>query len=145
MPVQDKQEIFALLVENESQLRRLGVRRCGLFGSFARGEQNERSDVDILVEFEAEQKTFDNFMALAFYLEDLFGRKVDLLTPESLSPYIGPHILREVEYETDGRRVNTYCTFVTRPSFCYMRAPASTGKHCFVMKYSSGQSCGVSR
>jgi predicted nucleotidyltransferase len=41
-------------------------------------------------------------MALAFLLEDLLGRKVDLLTPESLSPYIGPHILREVEYETVG-------------------------------------------
>jgi uncharacterized protein len=102
MPVKDKREIFALLAENESQLRRLGVRRCGLFGSFARCEQEERSDVDILVEFEEGRKTFDNFMALAFFLEDLFGRKVDLLTPESLSPYIGPHILREVEYETVG-------------------------------------------
>ncbi|HEX8722680.1 MAG TPA: nucleotidyltransferase family protein [Pyrinomonadaceae bacterium] len=102
MSVRNKQEVFALLAENESQLRRLGVRRCGLFGSFARGEQDERSDVDILVEFEEGQKTFDNFMAVAFFLEDLFGRKVDLLTPESLSPYIGPHILREVEYETVG-------------------------------------------
>ena len=102
MPVQDKQEIFALLAEHESQLRRLGVRRCGLFGSFARGEQAEQSDVDILVEFEAGRKSFDNFMALAFFLEELFGRKVDLLTPESLSPYIGPHILDEVEYEAVG-------------------------------------------
>ena len=102
MPVKDKQEVFALLAENEAELRRLGVRRCGLFGSFARGEQEGRSDVDILVEFEPGRKTFDSFMALAFFLEDLFGRKVDLLTPESLSPYIGPHILREVEYETVG-------------------------------------------
>jgi uncharacterized protein len=100
MPVKDKQEIFALLTRNEPELQRLGVRRCGLFGSFARGEQNDQSDVDILVEFEEGQKTFDNFMALAFFLEDLLGRKVDLLTPESLSPYIGPHILKEVEYET---------------------------------------------
>lgn len=102
MPVKDKREIFALLAENEAQLRRLGVRRCGLFGSFARDEQTEQSDVDILVEFEEGQKTFDNFMALAFFLEDLFERKTDLLTPESLSPYIGPHILREVEYEAVG-------------------------------------------
>jgi predicted nucleotidyltransferase len=102
MPVKDKQEIFALPAENESRLQRLGVKRCGLFGSFARGEQTEQSDVDILVEFEEGRKTFDNFMALAFFLEDLFGRKVDLLTPESLSPYIGPHILNEVEYETAG-------------------------------------------
>ena len=102
MSVRNKREIFALLAENESHLRRLGVGRCGLFGSFARGEQNEDSDVDILVEFEEGRKSFDNFMALAFFLEDLFGRKVDLLTPESLSPYIGPHILKEVEYETVG-------------------------------------------
>jgi uncharacterized protein len=102
MPVNDKREIFALLAENEQQLRRLGVRRCGLFGSFARDEQNERSDVDILVDFEEGRKTFDNFMEVAFLLEDVFGRKVDLLTPESLSPYIGPHILREVEYEMVG-------------------------------------------
>jgi uncharacterized protein len=102
MPVKDKREIFALLTEKEAQLRRLGVSGCGLFGSFAREEQSDQSDVDILVEFEEGQKTFDNFMALAFFLEDLFGRKVDLLTPESLSPYIGPHILREVEYETVG-------------------------------------------
>ncbi|HZI20506.1 MAG TPA: nucleotidyltransferase family protein [Pyrinomonadaceae bacterium] len=102
MPVKDKREVFALLAENESQLRRLGARRCGLFGSFARGEQDDRSDVDILVEFEPGRKTFDNFMALAFFLEDLFGRKVDLLTPESLSPYLGPHILDEVEYEAVG-------------------------------------------
>jgi len=102
MPVKDKREIFALLAENEPQLRRLGVRRCGLFGSFARDEQNEQSDVDILVDFEEGRKTFDNFMEVAFLLEDVFGRKVDLLTPESLSPYIGPHILREVRYEMVG-------------------------------------------
>jgi hypothetical protein len=54
--------------------------------------------VDILVEFDPDQKTFDNFMQLAFFLEDLFDRKVDLITTESLSPYLGPHILREVEY-----------------------------------------------
>lgn len=41
--------------------------------------------------------TFDNFMEVSFLLEDLLGRKVELVTPESLSPYIGPHILREVE------------------------------------------------
>lgn len=102
MPVRDKQGVFTLLAENEPRLRRLGVRRCGLFGSFARGEQDARSDVDILVEFEEGRKTFDNFMEVAFLLEEVFGRKVDLLTPESLSPYIGPHILREVEYEMVG-------------------------------------------
>jgi predicted nucleotidyltransferase len=70
----------------------------GVFGSFARGQQSDRSDVDILVEFEQGKKSFDNFMHLAFFLEQQIGRRVELVTPESLSPHIGPHILREVEY-----------------------------------------------
>jgi len=74
--------------------RRFGVRRIGLFGSFARGEQKETSDVDILVEFE--EPTFDNFMELAFFLENLFGKRVELVTPDSLSPYIAPSVKREV-------------------------------------------------
>ena len=98
MAVQTKEQILTLLQEHRPELRRLGVRRCGLFGSFVRNTSQDQSDVDILVEFEPDQKTFDHFMQLAFLLEDLFGRKVDLITTESLSPYIGPHILREVEY-----------------------------------------------
>jgi predicted nucleotidyltransferase len=102
MAVKSKEEIFSLLRRNSEQLRRLGVRRVGLFGSFARDEQTGQSDVDILVEFEAGQKSFDNFMRIADFLEDLLGRKVDLMTPESLSPYIGPQILREAVYANVG-------------------------------------------
>ncbi|MBN1583394.1 MAG: nucleotidyltransferase family protein [Anaerolineae bacterium] len=98
MTVQTKDELFTSLSENREKLWDFGVKRCGLFGSFVRGQQSVQSDIDILVEFEPGKKTFDNFMHLAFFLEDLFGRKVDLVTTESLSPYIGPHILREVEY-----------------------------------------------
>lgn len=98
MPVQTKEQILALLGGKQPELRRFGVRRYGIFGSFVRNEPQDQSDVDILVEFEPEQKTFDNFMHLAFFLEDLFGRNVDLITTESLSPYIGPQILREVEF-----------------------------------------------
>jgi len=65
-----------------------GVKRIGLFGSFARGEQKESSDIDVLVEFE--KPTFRNFMDLSFYLEDLFGRKVDLVTVKGLHPRIRP-------------------------------------------------------
>jgi predicted nucleotidyltransferase len=86
------------LQAHREAIRALGVRRLGLFGSFGRGEQDAESDVDLLVEFEPGQKTFDGFMRLAFYLEALFGRRVELVTPESLSPYIGPHILSEVTY-----------------------------------------------
>lgn len=98
MPVRTKEQVLARLHESQAELRRFGVRRCGVFGSFVRNKPGDWTDVDILVEFAPEQKTFDNFKQLAFFLEDLFGRPVDLITTESLSPYIGPHILREVEY-----------------------------------------------
>ena len=76
----------------------MGVKRLGLFGSFVRGEQKNASDIDFIVEFETDKKTFDNFMTLSFFLEVLFQRRVELVTAESLSPYIGPYILKEAEY-----------------------------------------------
>jgi predicted nucleotidyltransferase len=97
MSVATKEELLELLKKHESEIRAFGVERVGLFGSFVRNEPTPQSDVDILVEFVPGQKTFNNFMELGFFLEELFGRKVDLLTPESLSPYIGPYILKETE------------------------------------------------
>lgn len=102
MPLQTKEQVLTILKEHQAELSRLGVKRCGLFGSFVRNEAQDQSDIDILVEFEPDRKTFDNFMQLAFFLEELFGRRVDLVTTESLSPFIGPHILREVEYASVG-------------------------------------------
>lgn len=97
--VQTKAQVISRLKEYQSELNYLGVERCGVFGSFRREtEIRDESDVDILVTFKPEKKTFDNFMSLSFFLEDLFGRSVDLITIESLSPHIGPHILNEVEY-----------------------------------------------
>ena len=96
--VRTREEILKMLDENRTQLRALGVKRLGLFGSFVRGEQRADSDVDILAEFEPVQKTFDHFIRLSFLLEDLLGRSVELVTPEGLSPHIGPYILKEVEY-----------------------------------------------
>ena len=98
--VQQKNNVVTLLLGHQSQIKALGVRRLVLFGSFVRGEQNSQSDVDLLVEFEPGRKTFDNFMNLCFLLEDLFRRRVELVTPESLSPYIKPHILDQAEYVT---------------------------------------------
>ena len=97
VPVQTKAEVFARLRAHRQELFALGARRCRLFGSFVREEMTSESDVDILITFEPELKTFNNFMDLCFLLEDLLGRKVDVLTPEYLSPYIGPHILEEAE------------------------------------------------
>ena len=61
-------------------------------------KQKWSSDVDVLVTFHPHLKTFDNFMSLSIFLEDLLERKVDLITTESLSPYLGKEILQEVEY-----------------------------------------------
>jgi len=98
MVVQRKEHILDLILEHQDQLRQLGVNRLGLFGSFVRGQQAADSDVDALVEFQKDRKSFDNFMSIVFLLEDLLGRPVDLVTTEGLSPHIGPHILSEVEY-----------------------------------------------
>ena len=95
--VENKDQILQCLQSSKEKLQELGVDRIGLFGSFVTGKQTQDSDVDIFVEFTQQQHSFDNFMDLSFLLEDLFGRKVELVTPEALSPYIGPHILQEVE------------------------------------------------
>lgn len=96
--VRTKQDILAVISENHARIRALGVKRLGLFGSFLHGEQRSDSDVDFVVEFQPGRKTFDNFMELTFLLEGLLQRRVELVTTEALSPYIGPHILEEVEY-----------------------------------------------
>jgi hypothetical protein len=96
--VETKQGVLQVLHASREQLRALGVKRLGLFGSFVRDQQRPGSDVDLLVEFEPGQKTFDHFIQVAFLLEDVLQRRVEIVTPESLSPFIGPHILREVEY-----------------------------------------------
>lgn len=98
--VQTKEKALSLIAQNQDKIRAVGVKRLGLFGSFVRGEQRAESDVDLLVEFEQDKKTFDNFMHLVFLLEELLDRRVELVTPESLSPYIRPYIMKETEYVT---------------------------------------------
>ncbi len=92
-----RDEVIERLAPADAEIRSLGVRRIALFGSLARGEASTESDVDLLVEFVPGGKTFDRFMALSDLLERLLDRRVDLVTTEALSPYIGPHILAEAE------------------------------------------------
>jgi predicted nucleotidyltransferase len=92
-----KDDIIKRIQKERERLSFFGVTSVGLFGSFVRGDQTSISDIDILVEFTPEKHTFDNFMEVSFLLEDILGRKVEVITPESLSPHIGPHILKEVE------------------------------------------------
>ena len=105
MPVEDKNQVVERLYSAGPDIAALGVVGIGVFGSFATGKQNAVSDVDLLVEFAPEQHTFDNFMELSFLLEDLLGHRVELVTSESLSPHIGPHILSEVERVSIAARV----------------------------------------
>lgn len=90
-----KSRVVELLRIHQARIEALGVRRLALFGSVVRGQARVDSDVDVLVEFDEHQKTFRNFMALSFLLEDVLEHRVELVTAESLSPFIGPHILRE--------------------------------------------------
>jgi len=93
-----KDGIIQNLRKHQNQLREFGVNQLGVFGSVVTGNFKENSDLDIFVVFDSDKKTFRNFMELSFFLEDLFERKIDLVTPESLSPHFGSKILCEVEY-----------------------------------------------
>ena len=91
-------EILKIIEESRDKIKKFGVRRIGLFGSYIRSEQKKESDIDVLVEFEKGKKTFDNYMELKFFLEDLFKCKVDLVILESIKPDLKPYILRSVKY-----------------------------------------------
>lgn len=94
-----KQSVKNQLQAIKVDMARFGISKIGLFGSFVKGVAKPDSDVDILIDFADGQETFDNFMGACFFLEDLFKeRKVDVVTVNGLSPFIGPYILKEVEY-----------------------------------------------
>lgn len=96
--VQNKRTLISLLKANNQKLKSYGVSSLSIFGSFITGKLDADSDVDLLVDFDPSQKSYDNFMDLSFFLEDLLGRKVELVTPQSLSKYIGSHILKQAEH-----------------------------------------------
>ncbi|MCD6213413.1 MAG: nucleotidyltransferase family protein [Candidatus Desulfofervidus sp.] len=96
--IKTKENVLELIRSNQDKIRSYGVRKLGLFGSFVRGEHKPESDIDLLVEFQQDKKSFDNFIQLAFFLEEILERRVELITIDALSPYIGPHIIKEVEY-----------------------------------------------
>jgi len=94
-----KDSIFNTIQAHKVNLLALGIDKIGLFGSYVRNEQSPVSDIDILVDFLPEKETFDNYMAICDYLENLFAdKKVEIVTMNGLSPYIGPKILKEVNY-----------------------------------------------
>ena len=91
------EKIITLLANHRDTLTRFGVSSLAVFGSVARGESTPESDVDILVEFEG-HATFDRYMGLKFFLEELLNRRVDLVTPKALKSRLRPYVEREAVY-----------------------------------------------
>ncbi len=94
-----KEYILSILKSNKPKLVNSGIRDVGLFGSYVRSEQKHDSDIDILLDFEPGEENFDNYMEACELLETLFkNEKIEVVTKNGLSPYIGPTILKEVVY-----------------------------------------------
>lgn len=94
--MKNREDVLSLIEQNQAALRKLGVRRLGLFGSCARGEATEESDLDFVVEFS--DTSFDLYMDLKSFLEELFQSRVDLVTVRSIKPRLLPIIQRETVY-----------------------------------------------
>lgn len=90
-----KKEIMKVLDKNKQMLLKYDVKKIGLFGSFARNEQKPESDIDFFVEFE--KPSFDNFMGVSSYLENLFGRKIEILTPAGVESIRIKQIKEEIK------------------------------------------------
>jgi hypothetical protein len=90
--------IIAQLRDNSHVIRGMGIKRIGLFGSYIRGDNRSDSDIDILVEFRQGEEKYRNLLKLHEYLTGLFQTKIEIVTMGGLSPYIGPHILKEVRF-----------------------------------------------
>ena len=99
-----KNEIKEILTRNKDVLKKHRVKSIALFGSFVRGDMKRQSDIDFLVEFDKTafgenfEGYFDNYRGLVLSLENIFGRKIDLLTTDMISPYIKSYIMQEAEY-----------------------------------------------
>jgi uncharacterized protein len=91
-----REYLLKVVERHVAELRRMGVRRLGLFGSAGRGESRAGSDLDFLVEFE--RKSFDGYMDAKEFLEKLFHCKVDLVIAENLKPRLRDPILNEAVY-----------------------------------------------
>ena len=94
-----KQDIFQTIIDNKEAIKTFGVTEIGLFGSYVRDEQTEESDIDFLVDYSKEKKTLRNFLDFCDLMEKLFVElKIDVVSKKGLSEFIGPYILKEVEY-----------------------------------------------
>ncbi len=92
------EEIKGKLSQHKKELKKeYKVKEIGIFGSYVRGEQKKRSDIDVLIEFEESSNlTLLDFIRLENYLSEILGIKVDLVEKHALKPRIGKHVLEEV-------------------------------------------------
>ena len=94
-----KNDIFQTIIDNKEVIKSFGVTQIGLFGSYVRGEQTSTSDIDFLVDIIKERKTLKNYIDFCDLLENLFkNNKIDIVSKKGLGEFIGPHILKEVNY-----------------------------------------------
>lgn len=96
--VQSKKDLLNVIHQYAEDIKHFGVTELGIFGSFKRDMATPSSDIDFLVNFNPTQKTYQNLFNLYSFLTEKTGRKVEVVTKQSLNKYIGPHILKEVEY-----------------------------------------------
>lgn len=92
----NRDEVITKIKTHRRALKRYGVKSLALFGSTARNKMRKGSDVDVLVQFE--KSTWANYIGLKFYLEDLLGRDVDLVTPKALKPAAKPSVEKDLLY-----------------------------------------------
>lgn len=90
-----KERIINILKNHSKEIKNFKVKSLSLFGSIARNEDRLESDIDIVVSFEG-RATFDMYMDLKFYLEEICGRKVDLITENALKPILKKHIQKDL-------------------------------------------------
>lgn len=89
-------QIFDILKAHKDDLKALGAQKIALFGSVVRQQETSESDVDVLVDFDPKKGLFV-FVELKLYLEDLLGKKVDLVTKNGLHPALKDKILKEAK------------------------------------------------
>ena len=90
-----RSQVLEMLIRHKAELaRRFGVAQLALFGSGARDEAREDSDIDVLVSFDG-PATSQRYFGVQFYLEDLLGRPVDLVTDKALRAELRPYVERE--------------------------------------------------
>ena len=90
------QQILDMLAQHRARLREFGVQKIGLFGSYSRGDAGPESDIDLVVTLE--HSSYSRYMQLLFFLEDLFGCKVDLVPEKHMKPRLIPYVMQDVIY-----------------------------------------------